>query len=270
MEVCFDRDKTALASAGTGMGSPVRLCIGVTICILAGVSPGLAQPHFSDAPGLSFDVASVKSVEMPVNFHGHVGFRTDSAHGIFRCDYCNLGFLIEWSFDLKTFQVVGPPWLYSQMYMIDARMAAGTGETQLREMMAALLDERFGLRFHRDQKELPVFNLVAGPKTVKRLASSGRPSLSVGNGFIHAVGMSMDGLAARLSAILSRPVLNRTGIDGQFDIDLQWTPARRDDPALASDVTGAVRDELGLLLKPAKSSTAILVVDSVFRVPTPN
>jgi uncharacterized protein (TIGR03435 family) len=97
--------------------------------------------------------------------------------------------------------------------------------------------------------------------------------------------LTMDALAAKLSSDLGRPVVNETGLNGNYDISLHWRAA----PALGRAATGAgeaitanqqndrapdlldaVREQLGLRLEPTKRLTQVLVVDHALRRPTEN
>jgi len=147
-------------------------------------------------------------------------------------------------------------------------------------MLRTLLADRFKLAVHRENREMPVYALVtdkAGPKlTVSR---------AVGNCSVHT-SLASDGrndeetfsncpieqLADRLSGFVDgRPVLDRTGLAGTYDIRLVAIPRYRirsqSDPA---DIFGvSAIKELGLKLVPQKSRIDILAVDRLER-PTAN
>lgn len=80
----------------------------------------------------------------------------------------------------------------------------------------------------------------------------------------------MDDLVARLGARRDRPVLNRTGLDGFFDIEVKWDPVEVDDGGLDPRLVRALRDELGLILKAESAAIQAFVVDRAGRVPIPN
>jgi uncharacterized protein (TIGR03435 family) len=77
--------------------------------------------------------------------------------------------------------------------------------------------------------------------------------------------VTLDQIAGELTA--DRVVINRTGLPGRFDVDLQWTPDRTqpagDDapPAL----TTALREQLGLRLEPTTVPMEHLVIDAIER-----
>jgi uncharacterized protein (TIGR03435 family) len=85
-------------------------------------------------------------------------------------------------------------------------------------------------------------------------------------------------IAERLETAVSAPIVDRTGLAGVFDIDLEYTPSneltRVVDSTLEPNARGvsiftAVQEQLGLKLQPAQGPVEVLVIDSVER-PTPN
>ena len=106
-----------------------------------------------------------------------------------------------------------------------------------------------------------------------------RPGLRIGFGITitDPPGVPLQGLTGQLSNIVDKPVIDKTALSGPFDIDLQWTPEDTN-PTVSGDPTQptilpdtgptiftAVREQLGLELKPAKGPVPFLVIDSVDR-----
>jgi uncharacterized protein (TIGR03435 family) len=98
-------------------------------------------------------------------------------------------------------------------------------------MVQSLLVDRFKLKFHRETKEMPVFALVVGKngpkmKPTRPEDDAARPNRGFqgGRGELTALGADMAALTTRLSAIVGRPVIDRTALTGKFDFKLQWTP----------------------------------------------
>jgi uncharacterized protein (TIGR03435 family) len=94
-------------------------------------------------------------------------------------------------------------------------------------------------------------------------------------GDISARQITLDQLAGRLTALVQRVVVNRTGIDGAFDVDIAWSPDLQS-TAIAgavgnrsSSLFAAVQEQLGLRLESHTSPVSILVIDGVVP-PTPN
>ncbi len=200
-----------------------------------------------------------------------------------------------------------PKWVNTDRYTIEARAPTGNPtKDQMRLMVQALLADRFQLKAHFEIRDIPVFELrlakpdKPGPNLIPHAdaPSCDQPGASpvrehpdfhfachlfsaIDVGTTMIVGsrdVSMDVLAGALSGALAgplaigRPIIDKTGLTGRFDLTLEWarerrTPAAVDSP-VASEPTGAtaleaLRDQLGLRLEPAKASLAILVIDNI-------
>jgi uncharacterized protein (TIGR03435 family) len=186
-------------------------------------------------------------------------------------------------------QLLGEPkWTSSDRWDIDARIEpdeiAALAKMNFRDrlgMFHQILVERFGLKFHHETRELPVYALVVAPGGLKMKASPPRPEdvngipsdpgvLNSGHGKETGLGALMEFLAEDLSDALGRKVVDKTGLTGRYDFDLRWTP---DDSAAAtagSAATGvaagpslftAVQEQLGLKLEPVKAPVDVVVID---------
>ncbi len=151
-------------------------------------------------------------------------------------------------------------------------------------MIRNVLADRFKFVFHREQRNLPIYALVAaksGPKllAVKDDGHSGSDSRR-GHMTVHG---PMSTFAEALSRQIDRPIVDKTGLTGCFKGELDWTPDDNQAPAsspsgsatAASENTGpsiftAVQEQLGLKLIPQKGAVEILVVDHAERIPTEN
>ena len=205
-----------------------------------------------------------------------------------------LGVLLEKAYDLKSYQVAGPDWIKSQRYDIVATLPPGSTEKQIQVMLRNLLTERFKIELHREQKPLPVYEL-----TVAKNAFKGKPAehadirISFGGKGRKLTGAdSMSGLAATLTNMLDRPVLDATGIQGTYDLNLEWTPDEREagsviamkariaatyggppeggDNPNGPSLSTVLQADLGLKLEPKKTGVDTLVIDKAERVPTQN
>ena len=213
--------------------------------------------------------------------------------------------LITLAFGVEGYQVSGGPfWMESEHYDIQAK-AEGNASVQQMEgpMLQALLIDRFQLKFHREMKPMPVYELtVAGsvrlkasqpgscipydrnaPPPLAPVPGAPRPNFC---GFPRAGGTglnrTLDGADIAVSALakalergeLHRPVIDRTGLPGTFDLHLQWTsdstgvPADFDAVDRVSIFT-AVKEQLGLKLQPARGAVEVLVIDRMEK-PAPN
>jgi uncharacterized protein (TIGR03435 family) len=194
--------------------------------------------------------------------------------------------------------------------MSGAPAVASGGPSRQLLMMRALLEERFGLAAHTEKREMPVYALVVarkdgqlGPSLVRSTvdcaalaASRGRGaapppppagqlapcSSSVAPGAITARSQTMAQLAAALSRLtntgssLGRLIVDRTGLDGSFDVDLRFTPERVPDfgpggpppgtPAIdpnAASIFAAMQEQLGLKLEAQRAPVDVVVIDRV-------
>ena len=165
--------------------------------------------------------------------------------------------------------VGGPDWLDSDRYVITAKAEEAVGDHELMAMLRTLLAERFRLAVHRETRMARVYVLEVaknGPKLEKSEGEQFRTSN--GRGLIEARGATMDGFAERLSRQTDLPVVNQTGLDGAYNLKLEWTPeSQRTVKAgeLPAD-TGvslftAIQQQLGLRLRPQKAPVEMLVID---------
>jgi uncharacterized protein (TIGR03435 family) len=209
-----------------------------------------------------------------------------------------LRLLIRSTFQLQDDQIVGgPDWLATDRFDIDARapQAPGPPNSQLLDMLRALLADRFKLTTHNEKRELPVFALersrrdgsfgpglhsTACPELAIDL-SQPRPctNIQTGVGSLTVRGMPFTQFTAYLSPYVNRVIVDRTGLDGRYDIELKWTPESPSqgrgtneppapDPNAVSIFT-ALQEQLGLRLDPTRDTVDVLVIDSLER-PTPN
>lgn len=232
--------------------------------------------------GLKFEVASVKerprdSLIMQVG-GAPLGARLN-------LQAMSLSDLVAWAYDVKIWQVTGGPrWAdqskdravldpATRRFDINAK-AEGDGERpreEFRQMLRALLAERFHLGLHREPREIPVYALVPDKKGVKVRESGPEAKgvlLMTRSGRIVADGVEMKVLAGWFSNAngVERPVVDETGLKGRYDFTLEWTnplagPAGKDDAAAGPSIFTAMTDQLGLRLEPRKGPVEFLVID---------
>jgi uncharacterized protein (TIGR03435 family) len=190
--------------------------------------------------------------------------------------------LLQEAYDLQNYEVqeTGAPALMlsnDTLYDITAK-AEGDGtptRDQFRQMLQALLADRFQLKVHREPREMPVYLLVVGkggPKFKPSLPDADAQAHFSASGPNYQATMpreSMDDLAKNLlSHVAGRPVLNKTGLPGMWDIRLTYKPESQIDRGPMPDmgeisIFTAVQDQLGLKLEPQNATIEILVVDHV-------
>jgi uncharacterized protein (TIGR03435 family) len=186
----------------------------------------------------------------------------------------------------------GPSWLDYDRFEVIAKAPAATRPEALKLMLQSLLAERFKLAVKRDTKPVPAFVLAAGKDQSKLKPAAGSSSEGCQNlpptfgdaptGNIQCRGVTMEAFAAALRRFGSSffdnlPVVNSTGLEGAWDIDLKY-PLRivylsGTAPANAGTNGGiveAVEKQLGLKLERGEAPQPVLVVESVNETPSAN
>lgn len=255
--------------------------------------------------------------------------------------FISLKALLLSAYDVKAYQIQGPAWLDMERFDVNATMPPETTKEQFRAMLQNLLAERFKLAIHRETKELPMYSLVVakdGPKmkasetdppakddanptppalTPPKIGPDGFPTLPSPTaeraglflmmmpGRARLVGrqQAVLDLANRLTALLSRPVGDATGLTSKYDFTLTFSaegmsapmgnptgpgmmvPATPPVPSGAAagapaaslpegdnppDIFRAVKEQLGLALQPRKGSVGLIVIDHIEKAPTEN
>jgi uncharacterized protein (TIGR03435 family) len=129
-----------------------------------------------------------------------------------------------------------------------------------------LLADRFQLKLHRESKELPVYDLVVsknGPKFKEHVGDTPPiepPQFSGGLVKFKFVNRSIQDLVGVFPG-LDRPVLDRTGLTGNYDFTIEYS-TNKNDPNADLPVSLAVQEQLGLKLVEAKEPIDIIVIDS--------
>ena len=239
----------------------------------------LIQPLQAQPPN-SFEVVSVKP-----NTNGISNAIPPSrSNGSFSASNVALKSVIANAYEMRIFQIIGgPDWLTRERFDIIARGREGTPDGLRPAMLRTLLAERFKLVAHVETREQQVYSLTLlrgdgrlGPQLKPTApasgSSSGFPSASVSNGTARINGrVSMDGFAIMLTgSVFNQRVINRTGLNGEFDLDLRFTPDSSPAPAPEfPSIFTAVQEQLGLKLEASRGPVEVLVIDSVER-PTPD
>jgi uncharacterized protein (TIGR03435 family) len=154
-------------------------------------------------------------------------------------------------------------------------------------MLKSVLTDRFKLKAHVETKELPVYDLVifkGGPKLqeAKQDRTDGAPAVPH-NSWMGTSPGRFNGQAVRLSALievlsheLHRTIIDKTGLTGEYDFKLKYTPDEGPPPMLNGQpdtsepsIFTALEEQLGLKLNPAKGPVDTLIVDHVEQ-PTEN
>jgi uncharacterized protein (TIGR03435 family) len=180
-------------------------------------------------------------------------------------------------------QIVGlPSWGDSNDFDIDAKMDERTTAALQKlprderwkvecSMMRDVLADRFQLKIHKETRDLPIYNLVIA-KTGSKLKETPKDKntgYSVRSGKISGDGIPFDSLIMNLSGQVGRIVVNKTGLTGDYAIELNWQP----DPMQAGagpanadalpDLFTALQEQAGLKLEPAKGQVDVYVIDHI-------
>ncbi len=195
-----------------------------------------------------------------------------------------------------------PDWIHSENFAIDAKADGHPGILMmLGPMMQTILEDRFKLKIHRETRQGPVYELALGKGSLKLkplrdgscipvLVGHPLPTLASDQHYCKNVvapqssvdfeGGTLSTLAGMLGLIVDRPVIDKTGITGYFEIHLKFSlddsaalrPSTTDpgSPAAvpASDAPGifqAIQEQLGLKLAAAKGPVDVLVIDHIER-----
>lgn len=217
----------------------------------------------------------------------------------------NLLTIIRTAWGLPPDRVLGgPDWVRSERERFDilAKAPDGTARPQMPLMVRALLADRFKLKTHLETRDVPMYALVVArpdgklgpqissatfdckswlaardrgervappPSNGDRLACGLQSSLgSIRGGAVQITDFAR--VLSFLGVLGGRPVVDRSGLSGDYVIELRWTPdgARQVDPDLPTLFT-ALREQLGLKLQATNGPMEVLVIDSV-EMPTPN
>lgn len=189
-------------------------------------------------------------------------------------------FLLEWAYDLLPSQHSrGPAWIDSERFDIIAKAAGNATDDQMKVMTQELLAERFKLKFHRERREGPILLVTLGEAAPKlfppkegeahslRVMPQTDSEQKIVSYRVVATRFSFVQLNQTFARQLERVIVNETGLDGDFDFTLDFTPdENRPNPLDPSLIISAMRDQLGLNVKAQKGLVDYLVIDSVERV----
>ena len=224
------------------------------------------------APPLRFEVASIR----PHPFAGdEPSNRRMLPGGRFVATATTVRTLLRIAFLVDDNRTTGAPkWVDDQLFDITATTVDRTDvktPEQFQQLIRSLLEDRFQLKFHREQKEGPVFRLEVdkpgklGP-ALKPTPPGTAPNMSTssngGRAIMSATNMSMADVAAALHRQSGRPVEDHTALTGTYNFKIQWAPDPTPDSTDQSLFT-VLKDQLGLKLQPAKGTVELIVIDHI-------
>lgn len=218
----------------------------------------------------SFDVASIRPNKSGTRAIGNK-FEPQ------RMSWTNvpLKILIQAAYRIQSYQLLGAPvWLASDTWDIDARTESPATTQQKMAMLQTLLADRFQLKFHRETKDLPQYKLVVA-KNGPKLQPAKEPdpdATRIGRGLIENHRMNLATLDSFLQSELGRPVLDETGLTGNYDVKLEWVPdegqpnsqgAIPSPHSTGPSIFSAIQEQLGLKLEAHKGPVEVLIIDRV-------
>ena len=258
--------------------------LSLTLVLLAATAIGTnaqTEPAAQSATAPTFDVASIHPHTPLPHERNHIW--SSANDGNFRTSNVTLKAIIQFAFDMPQSRIVdAPAWTSSQAFDIDAKSIDDALNQRLHDlppdqakpiklgMIQAMLADRFGLKIHREQRELPIYEIVVA-KSGQKLTPAKSDGLYVshGLGYVNAKGITLPGIAQELARDAGRVIVDKTGIPGHFDIDIRWQPddappalINGEDAGLPSLFT-VFQEQLGLRLEPAKGPVEVLVIDAV-------
>jgi uncharacterized protein (TIGR03435 family) len=216
----------------------------------------------------AFDVASIRPSGGEVKFERNG--RTEAAHGTLTMRDVTVSTCIQWAYEISQGQIQGPDSLTHVHYDITAKTDPDTTERQMRLMMRTLLSDHFKLAFHLEKKELHVYSLVVAKGGVKMHPSAPGGTMFRENSATGMVARSitMRELADYLSDPLNAPLTDETGLQGRYDLSIDFTPyvdMERGDvrPDPVAVLKAALKGELGLDLVKDIKPVDVTIVDHV-------
>ncbi len=217
----------------------------------------------------SFEVASIRPVDR-TGIPGHGSVATSGPRVTFT-GY-TVSALIQYAFDMRNYQISGGPgWIGSETYTVSAKAEgeAAPATAEVRKLLQSLLADRFELKVHKETKEAKVYLLEparTGPVLKPSVAQ--RPTMQMGSGHLMMVKITPAQFAAVLSSVLGRPVLDKTGVIGEYDFtldspDISMGPMQPVDESSGPSIFTAVQEQLGLKLTPSKGPIDTVAIDHV-------
>ena len=256
------------------------------VAIAAIGAPSFGQSRSGLRP--SFEVASIKPSKTNSGVTAGVGNGQGGGRNI------TLKGLIAAAYRVQEFQIVGGPrWIGSDRFDVEGKAENPRADPdQLRLMLQSLLEDRFQLKLHRENKQAPIYALVVakdGPKIklapdqtsppvngpAEQGAGPNHGAMRIGGGSLVGNAVTLSLFIRLLSQRLDRTVVDKTNLDGRFDIRLYWTPDVGEvaldpggNPLPPADATGpsiftAIQEQLGLRLESTTGPVDLIIIDHV-------
>jgi len=275
------------------------------------------------APRLEFEVASIRPsapISSPADV-ARIGVHIDGQR--VALNMLALTDLIQSAYNVKLHQISGPDWMAGARFDINAKLPAGSDGKQIQPMIQTLLVDRFGLKLHREMRDFPVYALTVAKTGLKMKESAPDPpaadgapaksfdvtasssnngtTINYGNGSYMTFDMnnsSFEGkkvpataLPDTLARFMDRPVVDMTGLTGNYDFTLKFNQDDFRAMMIRSAIAAGVvlppealklletsngdslpnaLETLGLKLEQRKAPIEVLVIDHIEKTPSDN
>jgi uncharacterized protein (TIGR03435 family) len=231
----------------------VRRLVGVAaMVIVAGVAGLIAiverASRPSREPWIHFSIAPASGQSASISSN------TLRSNGI------SLKQAIATAFDIPSVRIVGPAWLGDTRYAINATVDVEEASA-FRQALRVELEQRLHLATHVEQRPFDVFVLAATDAPRLERGAIG-PGIHIGIGSMQVRGATLEAVAGALQGVVGRPVIDRTGIAGTYNLQFDWGEDR------VATATTVLRERFGLTLTPERVKLDALIVDDIRRDPS--
>jgi uncharacterized protein (TIGR03435 family) len=239
------------------------------------------------APPPRYEVAAIKPNS---DSDSRFAFRVES-DGALAATGITLKRLMMTAYNVQGFRIVGgPAWVASKRWDVRGKPDRAATADQVRPMLLSLLEDRFQLHARPEKRKIPVYELEVdrkGSKVPRAQNGETQPIVRVSTGSVQLTKATAATFASQLSYALGRPIMDKTGLNGEFDFAIEWIPEPNEDggptgaglppgapPPSASARQGpsiftALQEQLGLRLKSGRDLMDVVVIDRV-QMPTAN
>ena len=184
-----------------------------------------------------------------------------------------LSVLVQMTFGINPNQMVIPDWAQSAKFDIAAKTGSAVPLTyeQMKPLLQKMMADRFKMTYHRETRDAQGYDMVAAKDGLK--LTPAKPGSSKGGsggpGTIDMPSTTMKSFAGMLTARLKRPVADKTGAAGDYEVKLRFAPDGDAESPLPSIFT-ALDEEMGIKLESAKVPVEMVVIDHLEKAPTEN
>jgi uncharacterized protein (TIGR03435 family) len=282
----------SLAARNTHLSNLIALLV---LALLT--TPVIAQQPAAATPQPAIPVYDAVSIHPHSALDNNISFNTRP--GSFAATNATLKQLISFAWGIREDLISGlPGWADTAHFDVTAKVSdfdpaafKNLTREQHEAMLRPVLTDRFHVKAHTEIKTLAVFNLILtrdGPKFKKNPppvedpdhptpnAQQSRGNITINNNDLTATAVPLTMLSEVLSGQLNHTVIDKTGLTGDYDLKLKWTPDEDSNNTAENgaadrppDLFTALQEQLGLKLDSAKGPVTTLVVDHAEQ-PSPN